>query len=142
MPDLNTTYTAVRGALVDAINAAWSPTGIYFRPFAVPEDYTGGYPVVFIKVDIPGWENETAVTDELTVAFEITGIFQNDVTDGNDLASVANIALAQAELYGIANMGNYGYLGQMTDPVMEDLEGNNRYMVGFTYRCNISIDRV
>lgn len=142
MPDLNTTYTAVRGALVDAIHTAWSPSGIYFKPFTVPEDYTGGYPVVFIKADISSWENETPVTDELVVAFEITGVFQNDVTDGNDMASVANLALAQAELYSIANMGDYGYLGQIMDPFMEDLEGNNRYMVGFTYRCNISIDRV
>jgi len=63
--DLETSYLAVRGALVDAIKTAWSPVKIYFDPFDLPEDYAGGYPVVFIDARITAWENETPKTDEV-----------------------------------------------------------------------------
>lgn len=143
MPNLETTYLAVRGAVTDAIKAAWNPGAgnLYYDPYHLPEDYAGGYPVVFIDARITSWENETPATDEVVIAFDITGVFANDATNGNDAAMIANLTAAQAQLYAVTNLGNYGYLGQMTDPVMERLDGNNRYMVGFTYRCNISIDR-
>jgi hypothetical protein len=139
--DLETSYLAVRGALVDAIKTAWSPVKIYFDPFDLPEDYAGGYPVVFIDARITAWENETPKTDEVVIAFDVTGIFANDVTNGNDAGMVANLTAAQAELYGVANMGNYGYLGQMSDAQLLRFDGNKRYGCAFSYQCSLSIDR-
>jgi hypothetical protein len=143
MPSLETTYLAVRGAVVDAIKAAWNPANgnLYFDPYHLAEDYAGGYPVVFIDARIDSWENETPKTDEVVVAFEITGVFANNISTGNDRDMIVNLRAAQAQLYAVLNMGTYGYLGQMSDPSMTRLDGNNRYAVGFTYRCAISIDR-
>lgn len=140
MADLETTYLAVRGALVDAIDTAWSPVKIYFDPFDLPEDYAGTLPIVWIESQITSWENETPATDEVVVAFLITGVFATSGS-GNDADAVAKMALAQAELYGTVNLGTYGYLGQMSDAQLLRFEANKRYGCAFTYTCAISIDR-
>lgn len=140
MADLETSYLAVRGALVDALVAAWSPAEVYFDPFQVEESYTN-FPVLWIDAEISSWENETPATDELVVRFTITGIFAGDAVNGNDAAFVARVSAAQAELYGVLNLGGYGYLGQMSDATRIDLDGTARFGVQIVYSCAISIER-
>jgi hypothetical protein len=140
MANLETSYLAVRGAVVDAIEEAWSPVAIYHDPFQLPEGYAD-FPVVFMDASITSMGNETAVTDEIGIAWTITGIFESDGTNGNDLAFIGKVQLAQAELYAVLNMGNYGYLGQMTEAQRIDLDGNERFGVQFVYSCSLSVER-
>lgn len=144
MAGLDTTYLGTRGGLVDAIDAAWSPTHIWFAPFEAPEEYSddpADYPIVWIDRIIGPPLNETPVTDTATVQFIVTGIFLSDNTNGDDMDSVVKLAAAQAELYGIANLGNYGYNGQMGDNLLIDFESGERYGLQFTYSCEISYER-
>lgn len=141
MPDLETTYAALRGALVAAIENAWSPVKIYLPPQMIPEEYAGGFPVVVIDRTITNTNDGTFTRDELAIQFTVTGVFENNTTEGNDLEMIQKVTAAQAELYAIANLGDYGYLGQMSDPTAEALEGGNRYVASFTYTCRVSIDR-
>ena len=140
MADLDTSYLAVRGAVVDAIDEAWSPVAIYHDPFQLAETYAA-YPVVFMDAAITSMQNETAVTDEVGIAWTITGVFESDIVAGNDAAFIGKVQLALAELYAVLNMGTYGYLGQITDPVRIDIDGNERFGVQLVYSCSLSVDR-
>lgn len=140
MADLETSYLAVRGAVVDSIQEAWSPVAIYHDPFQLAEAYAA-YPVVFMDASITSMENETAVTDEIGIAWTITGVFESDLVNGNDMVFIGKVQLALAELYGVLNMGTYGYLGQISEPVRIDIDGNERFGVQLVYSCSLSVDR-
>lgn len=141
MADAVTTYRAIKADLTDAIEAAWSPVKIRWEPFQVPENYSGNLPLVWIDFEITASENETAVTDIKTLQFFITGIFDNNVTDGNLDEMWVQLSAAQAELYAITNLGGYGYNGLMANETLVPLDGNKRFGVQFTYTCEVSIER-
>ncbi len=140
MADLDTSYLAVRGAVVDALKQAWDPVAVYHDPFQLPEGYAD-FPVVFMDAEITSMQNETPVTDEVGIAWTITGIFESDAVNGNDAAFIGKAQLAIAELYGVLNMGTYGYLGQISEPRRVDIDGNERYGVQLVYSCFLSVER-
>lgn len=141
MPSIDVIGGAVLDDLTAAIDTAWSPVKIYVKPFDMPETYSGGYPVVWIDPNLQNWQPETPVTVTTQLTFTITGVFDNDVTDGNFRAMLARVANVQAELYGVLNMGTYGYLGEISDVQLIPFEGNNRFGVGLVYTCEVSFDR-
>lgn len=140
MADYETTYNGVLGAVVDAINAAWSPAKIIVFPEEKQETYSA-YPVAYIQPQIVEVVNETPTNDQAGVMFTIAGIFETDDVNGAHLLGVAKWQLAQAQLYAATNLGGFAYNGLFSPEPGIELEGNSRVVVVFNFTCNISYSR-
>lgn len=139
MANYDTTYAAVRGAVVAAINTAWSPDQIIFNPAEMTTEFDT-YPVVYIKTEITEDVNETPATDRRGLKFTIAGIFQVPA-QGADLFAASKLTLAQAELFGATNLGGFAYGALISKPDYEIEESHDRVAVFFDFTCDVSFER-